>query len=145
MCQPAELEKSRTVAAGDVMSQAELERLAVQARARITWGESQASVRDWLTTEGITQPWTDKILDLAMAERSRSIRRKGLLRLLVGLALVVLCGGYLIYAFVSPSAKPGKATLLLLPAVLFGIHLTFRGIELLLRGGRVRGPLNDVN
>ena len=148
MRQPAELEKSRTVVAGDVMSQAELERLAVQARARITWGESQASVRDWLTTEGITQPWTDKILDLAMTERSRSIRRKGLWDLFIGMTAIVLgiglaCGLVVINNLFG--IVPMYGVILAAGIALYGLYRILSGITRLILGGHFSGHDSDVN
>ena len=143
-------EKSRTVATGDLMSQAELERLAIQARARITWGESQASVRDWLINEGITQPWTDKILNLAMAERSRSMRRKGVWDLLIGMTAIILGIG-LVYGLVVLFGAASLSRVFVVVfvagffAALYGLYRILGGIARLILGGHFSGHDSDVN
>ncbi len=144
----AELEKSRTVETGDLMSQAELERLAVQARARITWGESQASVRDWLAAQGITEPWIDKILILVMAERSRSIRHKGLWDLFIGLTAIALGIG-LAYGLVVIKnvfgIVPMYGVIIAAGVALYGLYRILGGIARLILGGHVSGHDSDVN
>jgi hypothetical protein len=63
------------------------DKLISEARARIIWGESASSVRDFLTSKGIPTVEAEAKIKEFSLERSREIRKIGLRNILIGAAI----------------------------------------------------------
>jgi hypothetical protein len=63
-----------------------------EARARIIWGESSRSVRDFLVSNGISDAEADAKIREFSLERNAEIRGLGLKSVLVGMALIGAAG-----------------------------------------------------
>ena len=133
----------------------ELEKLAWEARARITWGEPVADVERWLVENGAGPRIAEEIIEVCVRERARSIRVKGLRDMLIGIPVVVVSVGLAVAVFaavkfgaqVAPlSGKAaGLAWAFCFLGVMYGLHLTVRGIERLIMGARTKGADSDVD
>ena len=76
--------------------------LIVEARAKITWGETPSSVRYFLTSNGMSAADADVTIKELNAERNREIRRAGVRSTCIGAA--VTCGaGILLYVMLRDS------------------------------------------
>jgi hypothetical protein len=120
----------------------EMERLAWEARARITWGDPADAVKDWLISSGADNQTAQLIIDTCMRERGWSLRLKAIRDLLIGGGLIVLGSGGLVIFFLGIRFGPLAAICLL--AILLGFSLVGRAIAPLLRGARTRGADSDV-
>jgi hypothetical protein len=63
-----------------------------EARARIIWGESPASVRDFLVSSGIESVVADTKLEEFSLERNRELRRIGIRSILIGMLVTGIAG-----------------------------------------------------
>jgi hypothetical protein len=136
-----------------------MQKLAWEARARITWGETADSVRDWLRESGADDVSAQDIIAICVKERGRSLRFKGLRDLAIGATSMLLgYGGYLAGVLIArhvekrlyiPGKNPGARVMILFGtlgflALLYGFHLAFRGCVRLFLGARTKGADNDV-
>lgn len=131
--------------------QQQLERLTVEARARVTWGESIDAVRDWLASQKISHLQVDEILRVVLEEREASMRRRGVRGAFVG--LTVLAFAVAIVFLPEELEKhdvPAKGRfigLFFAGAILvgfIGVKQLVDGAERLLRGARAEGAESDV-
>jgi hypothetical protein len=76
--------------------------LMTEARARIIWGESGASVRDFLVTNGIAEADADAKIKEFSAERNATIRQMALRSVLIGAGVTVAAFGGLALIFAHP-------------------------------------------
>jgi hypothetical protein len=117
------------------------EPIAVEARAKIIWGESPEKVRDYLMSKNVGEKDAAVLLEEVMAERAASIRSDGMKKIWLGSAFVA---APIIYYFVTHlwvgywSLKL-FAGLVVLAAV--GIAKLTTGISLVLKPRAVRGDL----
>ncbi len=121
----------------------------VEAKAKMTWGESSSSVRSFLTSNGMSAVDADARIAELVAERNRDIRRIGLWRSCIGAA--ILCGaGILLYLelkhtntlFPSRRAK-GIAVLVLVG--LYGMWKLANGLFSLLRPQSEEGSITEIS
>ncbi len=63
------------------------EQVIVEARARILWGESAASVREWLISNGLSVTEADGKIKEFTAERVTELRRLGIKNMVIGVAI----------------------------------------------------------
>jgi hypothetical protein len=102
-----------------------------EARARIIWGESSQSVRDFLISNGISDSVADAKLKEFDLERSGELRRIGLRNVLIGILLTVPAG---IALYLSLPAGSGftssltKALGLVVVAEVYGLWKLIKGI-----------------
>ena len=78
--------------------------LITEARARIIWGESPSSVRDFLTTNGFSPTEADVQIKNFRSERNAEIRKIGFRNALIGAALIAGAGIVLYLSFKYLSA-----------------------------------------
>lgn len=71
------------------------DKIMTDARARIIWGESRQSVRDYLVSNGISDADADAKIQEFVIERNREIRSIGIRGVLVGVLLAGSAGGVL--------------------------------------------------
>ena len=60
------------------------------ARAKITWGDSAASVRDYLIDHGVSAAEADAMIKQLVRERNADIRAIGIRRILIGAPLIFI-------------------------------------------------------
>ena len=68
----------------------EPDKIITEARARITWGDSATSVRDYLVLNGISKAEADAKIKVLIAERNAEIRRIGIKNTLVGISILTV-------------------------------------------------------
>lgn len=68
------------------------EQATTEARAKIAWGESPSSVRDFLVSHGLSAADADSKIKEFCAERVSDIRRSGIQETVFGVALIVGAG-----------------------------------------------------
>jgi len=111
------------------------DKVLVDARARIIWGESPQSVRDFLVSNGLPADVADtKLLEFQL-ERNRELRRIGLRNVLIGGVLTAAAGVALGLSLRGASATSGivRALAVVLLAGLYGLWKFIKGIVYLLR------------
>jgi len=85
----------------------------VEAKARITWGEDPASVRGFLTASGMTASDADIAIQELVAERTKELRKRGLISTCAWGTILCACVIFDIYEFShrasGPSLRQGKA------------------------------------
>ena len=90
-----------------------------EARARIIWGESPASVRDFLVSSGIESVVADSKLEEFSLERNRELRRIGIRSILIGVLVAGIACIPIGIAFHLHTFN--RALAVLLPAILYGV------------------------
>ena len=65
------------------------EQLVIEARAKIIWGEPAASVRQFLVANGFSEAEAEAEISRHQRERYGSIRRQGIVGIMVGVPLVI--------------------------------------------------------
>jgi hypothetical protein len=114
------------------------EKLITEARANIIWGEDAESVRDFLTSNGMSGPEADEQIKAFNRERNLEIRKKGVKDTLIGAVLMAVSGG-LIYLMLTASEIPhsstssGKALGVLMLGAGYGLWKLVNGIIYLVR------------
>ena len=114
------------------------EKLITEARANIIWGEDAESVRDFLTSNGMSGPEADEQIKAFNRERNLEIRKKGVKDTLIGAVLMAVSGG-LIYLMLTASEIPhsstssGKALGVLMLGAGYGLWKLVNGIVYLVR------------
>ena len=109
------------------------EKLITEARAKIIWGEDAESVRDFLTSSGMSGPEADEQIKAFNHERNREIRKMGIKDTLIGVVLTAASGS-LIYYMLTRSEIPhssmsaGKGFGVLLLAGGYGLWKLVNGI-----------------
>ena len=63
------------------------EQVIFEARARILWGESASSVREWLISNGLSGTEADGQITEFTAERVTELRRLGIKNMIIGVAI----------------------------------------------------------
>jgi hypothetical protein len=129
-----------------------IEKLIVEARARITWGDSPAQVRDWLLTEKINDFEADEILRDLLAARSASMRKRGIVNLVVGTGAIAVAAAIGILPGLLENLeipiRVGRAYGLFMAGAgligIYGAKQWIDGIERLLRGAKAEGADTDM-
>ena len=125
------------------------EKLITEARAKIIWGESAESVRDYLTSNGLPDPEADEQIKAFNLERNREIRKMGIKNTLI---VVVLTGvsGFLIYYLLTRSEMPhlstraGKGLGILMLGAGYGLWKLVNGIIYLVRPQSEHQSISDL-
>jgi|SRR5215831_18286594 len=122
------------------------DRIMADARARIIWGESPQSVRDFLVSNGVSVDAADsKVLEFEL-ERNRELRRIGLRNVLIGgvLAAAASIALYLWFPVASASSGIVRALAVVLLAGLYGFWKLIKGIVYLLRPQSEHKSIPDI-
>ena len=115
------------------------EQVITEARARIIWGDSAASVRDYLLSNGISDTSADARLAEFVAERDAERRARGLRDVLTGLLLLVASGGVLLVPLLIYGRSFSWSVVLggfrgLVPSLIMLVAIVLFGSFKLLRG-----------
>lgn len=126
--------------------------LAWEARAKITWGDRSDEVKSWLADQGIDSFTANQIVAIAVRERAKATRVKGIQDLLLGL-LIGIGGagigiGAVLFVKLGLFAVPVKGLAVLVTfsflASMYGFHRICRGLHRIMAGAKVKGAVSDV-
>jgi hypothetical protein len=117
-----------------------------EARARIIWGESSLSVRDFLISNGVPDLVADAKLKEFDLERNRELREIGLRNVLIGIVLAGAAGITLYIAIPIASATSGiiKVLAVVLLAGLYGLWKLVNGVIYLVRPQSEHKSIPDI-
>ena len=122
--------------------------LIVEARARIIWGDEPASVRYYLTSNGMSAADAESTVQGFVAERTREIRKTGIRGTCIGAAIVCLCAAYIFYEYKHPShlspSRQGRVMFYAGAISLYGIWKLINGLFCLLRPKSERGTISEL-
>jgi hypothetical protein len=110
------------------------EKIMTEARARIIWGDSAASVREYLVSNGISNAVADAKLAEFNLERNHELRRMGFRNLVVGLLLTGASGVTLWIAMPHGAATSGivRSLAFVLMSGCYGLWKLWTGIVYLI-------------
>ncbi len=122
------------------------EKLLLEARARIIWGEPSSTVRDFLIANGVSGQITDAKLKEFELERRQELRRIGFRNVLLGVVLSGMAGFALYMAFFIASATSGiiKAVALVVLVGIYGLWKLVKGVVYLVRPQSERRSIPDI-
>ena len=130
------------------------DKLITEARARIIWGEELSSVRDFLTSNGMSATDADAKIKEFNLERNQEIRGIGLRNLLIGLALAGGAGITIYFittyehghgGFRYGRYGYGRALGLPMVAGIYGLWKLLKGIFYLLRPQSEHKSIPDID
>jgi hypothetical protein len=104
-----------------------------EARARITWGDEPATVRDFLIASGMSTIDANATLRQLVHERNAEIRKIGITDVVIGSALRALAGVFFYFLFrpshmPSVSYRAGKVYAVVILQALYGLWRLTNGI-----------------
>jgi hypothetical protein len=113
------------------------EKILIQARAKIIWGDSAQSVRDYLIANGLSEEEAEHIIAELNAERHKEIRKAGIKKILIGSVLILVAAIYFLAIFDGGTSRIGRRSAAA-PVVcafggLYGLWKLIDGIFYLLR------------
>ena len=122
------------------------DKVITEARARIIWGDSTASVREYLVSNGISSSVADAKLAEFSLERNRELRRIGFRNLLVGVLLTGASGVTLWIAMPHSTPTSGIVTGLavVFMAGCYGLWRLVTGIVYLVRPQSEHKSIPDI-
>jgi len=116
-----------------------------EARARIIWGEPSSSVRDFLTSNGISAADADTKIEKFYAERNAELRKIGIRNTLIGAALVPGAGiTFYLCLRTGNSSGSARGAAVCLFGVFYGIWKLYKGIIYLVRPQSERKSIPDI-
>ena len=115
------------------------------AKARIMWGESSSSVREFLTSNGMPDSDADAKIKEFNLERTREIRGIGVKNILIGVVLTGAAGIsiYLVIPLVSGSGF-AKVLGMLVVGGIYGLWKLVTGVTYLVRPQCARKSISDI-
>ena len=121
---------------------------ALEARARIIWGESSSSVHDFLTSNGISAAEADSKIMEYQQERNAEIRKLGVRSIFIGLLVLVL-STFTLYVFAWPLdrgsiALANRGIAVIGVVLLYGVWKLVIGLVYLIYPQSVRKSVSDV-
>lgn len=121
-----------------------LEKLIVEARARVSWGESPQSIGAWLDEQGVNHATINEVLAASLRERDVEMRSKGLAELLIGLGITAVCG-LSTYLMVTSGTGRSSVFAVCVAGSLYGSFRIIRGTTWLLLGKHSGGSVGGVD
>jgi hypothetical protein len=123
------------------------DKVITEARARIIWGDSAASVRDYLVSNGISSPEADARLMEFSLERNQELRKIGFRNVLIGGLLTGAAAFTFLIASDFTTATSGivKLLALVLMAGCYGLWKLWTGISYLVRPQSEHKSIPDID
>lgn len=123
------------------------EKLIYEARARITWGDPQDEVREWLVEQGLDTMRIDEILHACMADRAAAVRKRALKEIMVAIPLLLLAG-WMLWSASAPGAGTRQWSARGFGGGIFcgcyGLFRLCRGLGWLTSGAHVSGDVSKL-
>jgi hypothetical protein len=124
--------------------------LIVEARARIIWGDEPASVRYFLTSNGVAVAEADAKIEELTIERNAEIRKLGIRDVLIGMVLMVPAIIFFCILFArshipSLTVRSGKGYGVMALAALYGLWRLVNGVIRLVRPKSEHGSIPDIS
>ncbi|MFC1597280.1 hypothetical protein ACFL5Q_04995 [Planctomycetota bacterium] len=126
--------------------QQRVERALNEARAKIIWGDSVDEVRERLEDWGVSSEQIDELLATTLQERAVEFRKRGIVELVIGAAVLVpplLIVGAMYLSGVVVSRLALFLALLCYAVALYGLYRCARGVWWLFRGAKSEGSLTQ--
>jgi hypothetical protein len=124
------------------------EKLAWEARARVTWGDGPESVQAWLCEQGIDRFAASMIVEACVRERGASVRLVGRRGLWRGLPLAAASTSGMLVLLYFGRVMDGRLFAVLFMAIAFGMIVGLRwtglALERLFAGPRAPGAVSDL-
>ena len=123
------------------------DKIAVEARARIIWGEPASSVRAYLISNGVPNLEADAKVMEFQSERTRELRRMALRNMLIGIVLTSAATGTLYLSMPIASGASGmiKVLAVALLAGLYGLSKLAKGVVCFVRPQSDQRSIPDAN
>ena len=125
------------------------DKLSVEARARIIWGEEPASVRQFLTSSGMSPTDAENKIQEFSAERNREIRKMGIWNVCLGALVLCLSAAFIYFVIKQPSTrfptKLGKAMFAAILAGFWGLWKLVNGLIRLIRPKSETQSITDLS
>ena len=127
------------------------DKLIIEARARVIWGEELSSVREFLTSNGMSGADADAKIKEFNLERIREIRGIGLKNTVIGAAVlgasVIIIYLYINYGHSHAGVGRGSARVLGFPvlAAFYGFWKLMKGLFCLLRPQSEHESISDMD
>ncbi len=125
------------------------EKLLVEARAKIIWGEAAESVREFLMSNGMSGPEADEQIKAFNLERNREIRKLGIKNTLIGAGLLSV-SGITIHSLLAIPANygyrlsAGRGVGIMVLVGLYGLWKLTNGIIYLVRPQSEHESITDL-
>jgi len=126
-----------------------IKHLAVEARARLIWGNPRSEVEEWLISQGLSSPEVKVIIETSWRERNLEIRKLGIRDItigcfcLIGGGLLYLLGACLPYGYGWRDLQRDAWAIMIL-LCLYGIWRAFRGINRFISGANTEGSMTEM-
>ena len=120
------------------------EALVVEARAKVTWGESSEAVLAYLQSQGLGDKDALLLLQELLDERTAQLRAEGLRKLVAGVGLLTIpCVAY--FAFFQIGKIPIKAFSVTVLIGLWGAWKAIDGFWTTVSARKMRGEISNLN
>jgi hypothetical protein len=126
-----------------VFSDAEVERMRVDVRARILWADPVETIRDDWLKKGAPAGVVNSTLEAAIRERHRHFRVRGIQDVLMALGSFAV-GAAAIYLFLD-GYRGAALFIAMVGAPCVGLSLCFRGIGRIASGGKKENAASDLS
>jgi hypothetical protein len=125
------------------------EKLIIEARAKITWGEDAESVREFLISNGMPGPEADERIKALNLERNREIRKMGIKDTLIGAVLIAISGIAIHFLLAIPQnygwrMSAGRGVAIMVLVGFYGLWKLVNGIVYLVRPQSEHQSITDV-
>lgn len=112
-----------------------------QAASKIIWGEREEEVIAFLKSQSFTQEDAEQAVRKAVRERDWAMRRSGVVKVILGSLMFIVCAGFAVFCLVVPSLKAKFAIGILIPGAIYGLVQVRDGFARITRGAREPGQV----
>jgi len=114
----------------------------IEAKAKISWGDPPQEVVKYLMIQGWSYEEAAPLVDSLFQERAATIRRTGIIRIVIGLALMAV-PVFTLFLFASIGATSFTLLALAVMAGVWGIWMLLKGIFMIVSPRTESGDVAD--
>lgn len=114
----------------------------IEARAKISWGDPPQEVVKYLMMQGISYEEAAPFVDSLFQERAATIRRTGILRIVIGLGLIAV-PVFTLFMFARIGATSLTLLAMAVMAGVWGIWMLLKGVFMLVSPRTESGDVAD--